>query len=197
MATHRRKVPVFSGNLECLDACSALCFVQRIGIPAKQPKSGPCVRRATIAPCRMGARTVLADCAVGVGNPRGNDETHRMADDTHLGAAAAGPAQVTIDSQPAVLDARPLTRLAAWIEARAMFIVCVAAVVVISLQGIPSHFSQDGWLALIAGRHDRGARHPPTRLLRAHGLRRAVGGPAVARPAGRCTSSNTWVACSC
>jgi MFS family permease len=75
-----------------------------------------------------------------------------MANDTQAGAVAADPAQVTMESQPAVLDARPLTRLAAWTEAKAMFIVCVAAVIVISLQGIPSHFSQDGWLGLIAGR---------------------------------------------
>jgi hypothetical protein len=45
--------------------------------------------------------------------------------------------------------ARVLNR---WIEARALFIVAVAAVVTLSLAGIPSHFGQDGWLALIAGR---------------------------------------------
>ena len=82
-----------------------------------------------------------------------------MANETQAEAAAADPARLTMDSQPAVLDARPLTRLAAWVEARAMFIVCVAAVVVISMQGIPSHFSQDGWLGLIAGR-----------LIAAHGI---------------------------
>lgn len=99
----------------------------------------------------MGAGTVQRLCGW-VGNPRGNDETDRMANETQAGAAAADPVQLTMDPQPAVLDLRPLTRLAAWIEARAMFIICVAAVIVISMQGIPSHFSQDGWLALIAGR---------------------------------------------
>lgn len=107
----------------------------------------------------MGARTVSEDCAAGVGNPHGNDETGRMANESQAGTAAADAGQLTVDSKPAVLDARPLTRLAAWIEARAMFIVCVAAVVVISMQGIPSHFSQDGWLGLIAGR-----------LIAAHGI---------------------------
>ncbi len=42
--------------------------------------------------------------------------------------------------------------LSAWVEARALFIVAVGVVVVLSLAGIPSHFAQDGWLALIAGR---------------------------------------------
>jgi hypothetical protein len=46
-----------------------------------------------------------------------------------------------------------------WVEARALFIVAVSAVVVLSFAGIPSHFSQDGWLALIAGR-----------LIAAHGI---------------------------
>jgi hypothetical protein len=45
-----------------------------------------------------------------------------------------------------------LQRLNHWVEARALFIVAVCAVVILSLAGIPSHFSQDGWLALIAGR---------------------------------------------
>ena len=36
-----------------------------------------------------------------------------MADETNLGAAAAGSAQVTMNSQPAALDARPLTPVAA------------------------------------------------------------------------------------
>lgn len=45
-----------------------------------------------------------------------------------------------------------IQELSAWIEARALFIVGVCAVVILSLAGIPNHFSQDGWLALIAGR---------------------------------------------
>ncbi|MGO9750140.1 MAG: hypothetical protein ACLP8S_25475 [Solirubrobacteraceae bacterium] len=43
----------------------------------------------------------------------------------------------------------PITR---WLEARALFIAGVAAVVVLSLAGVPAHLSQDGWLALVAGR---------------------------------------------
>jgi len=49
----------------------------------------------------------------------------------------------------------PAARLAAgidWLEARALFIAAVAAAVVLSLAGIPAHLSQDGWLALVAGR---------------------------------------------
>jgi hypothetical protein len=50
------------------------------------------------------------------------------------------------------LGAPSLQRLADWIQARAMFIIAVSLVLVISLMGIPSHLSQDGWLALIGGR---------------------------------------------
>ncbi|MGH2862892.1 MAG: hypothetical protein ACRDLT_15510 [Solirubrobacteraceae bacterium] len=45
-----------------------------------------------------------------------------------------------------------LTRLPDWLEARAMFVIAVSLVLVISLMGIPSHLSQDGWLGLIGGR---------------------------------------------
>lgn len=37
-------------------------------------------------------------------------------------------------------------------QGRALFIVAVSAVVLLSLAGIPAHFAQDGWLALVAGR---------------------------------------------
>ncbi len=43
-------------------------------------------------------------------------------------------------------------RLVAWCEARALFIVAVSVVLILSLAGIPGHFVQDGWLALVAGR---------------------------------------------
>jgi hypothetical protein len=75
-----------------------------------------------------------------------------MANETHLGAGVAGPARLTMDPQPVLLDPRPVARVGAWIEARALFTVCVAAVFVLSLLSVPSHFSQDGWLALVAGR---------------------------------------------
>jgi hypothetical protein len=39
-----------------------------------------------------------------------------------------------------------------WLEANALFIAGVAALIVLSLAGIPSHLAQDGWLALDAGR---------------------------------------------
>jgi hypothetical protein len=52
-------------------------------------------------------------------------------------------------------DPRPHTgaqRLSGWLEAHALFIVAVSAVVILSLAGIPGHFSQDGYLALVVGR---------------------------------------------
>jgi hypothetical protein len=39
-----------------------------------------------------------------------------------------------------------------WIEARALFIVAVSVVLILTLAGIPQHLAQDGWLALVAGR---------------------------------------------
>jgi hypothetical protein len=42
--------------------------------------------------------------------------------------------------------------LVGWLESHALFIAAVAAVVVLSLAAIPAHLSQDGWLALVAGR---------------------------------------------
>ena len=45
-----------------------------------------------------------------------------------------------------------LRRATSWVKARAMFVIAVSAVLIISLLGIPKHLSQDGWLALIAGR---------------------------------------------
>jgi hypothetical protein len=75
----------------------------------------------------------------------------------------------TIEQRPRVGDKQKLVRprlhvtplpradrriqgLGNWVEARALFIIAVSAVVILSLAGIPNHFSQDGWLALIAGR---------------------------------------------
>ena len=42
--------------------------------------------------------------------------------------------------------------LQAWMEANALYIAAFAAVVVMSAAGIPAHLSQDGWLAMVAGR---------------------------------------------
>lgn len=43
-------------------------------------------------------------------------------------------------------------RVTDWLQARAMFVVAVCAVLIISLIGIPTHLTQDGWLALVGGR---------------------------------------------
>src|SRR5579863_2464284 len=45
-----------------------------------------------------------------------------------------------------------LSRAAHWVQARAMFIIAISAVLILILLGIPKHLSQDGWLALISGR---------------------------------------------
>ena len=47
---------------------------------------------------------------------------------------------------------RSRTTVREWIEARALFIVAVSVVLILSLAGIPQHVSQDSWLALVAGR---------------------------------------------
>ena len=80
---------------------------------------------------------------------------------------------MSVDSQPTLAatvtdgpDTRPAARTADvngrreasgrrlpdWLEARALFITTVAAVIVLSVAGIPSHLAQDGYLALVAGR---------------------------------------------
>jgi hypothetical protein len=66
----------------------------------------------------------------------------------HAGEPATAPA-------PGIETRARASRLAGvqeWLEANALFIAGVAAVIVISLAGIPSHLAQDGWLALDAGR---------------------------------------------
>jgi hypothetical protein len=59
---------------------------------------------------------------------------------------------VSAESPPTVVNRRDRHGLAAWMEANALYIAGVAAVVVLSVAGIPTHLSQDGWLALVAGR---------------------------------------------
>jgi hypothetical protein len=61
----------------------------------------------------------------------------------------------------------------AWIEARALFIAGVCAVVVLSFGGIPAHLAQDGWLALVAGRiiATHGIPHHDYLTVMAHGVR--------------------------
>jgi hypothetical protein len=63
---------------------------------------------------------------------------------------ASGRSGVTRDEEKRIgID---LGRLTGWLEARAMFVIAVSLVLVMSLVGIPNHLSQDGWLALISGR---------------------------------------------
>src|SRR5690242_8675979 len=56
------------------------------------------------------------------------------------------------DSRTATVATVSSTSLRDWVEARALFIVGIAAVIALSLAGIPRHLTQDAWLALIAGR---------------------------------------------
>lgn len=68
--------------------------------------------------------------------------------------ALSDPAGVSVKLKPDADGAgrAGLAGLADWLEARAMFVIAVSAVLIISLLGIPQHLSQDGWLALLAGR---------------------------------------------
>jgi hypothetical protein len=98
-------------------------------------------------------------------------------------AAAAGEPTLTSDTRPAghapaalqIAAARPgrLGRTRDWLEARALFITGVAAVLALSAAGIPSHFAQDAYLALVAGRIIAGHGIPQHDFLTvmAHGVR--------------------------
>lgn len=63
--------------------------------------------------------------------------------------AVTSPATVPVSMTSRDLSLPPVL---GWMEVRALFIAGVAAVVVLSLAGVPAHLSQDGWLALVAGR---------------------------------------------
>ena len=69
--------------------------------------------------------------------------------------------------------AAPLVRARDWVEARALFIAAVAAVLILSLAGIPQHITQDSWLALVAGRliANTGIPHHDFFTVMAHGVR--------------------------
>lgn len=60
-----------------------------------------------------------------------------------------------------------------WLEAEALLVAAVAAVAAINLATIPSHLSQDGWLALVAGRYvaNHGVPSSDTLNVLTHGLR--------------------------
>ena len=55
-------------------------------------------------------------------------------------------------SSQTTVPARSRSGVQVWMEANALYIAAVAAVVVMSAAGVPAHLSQDGWLALVAGR---------------------------------------------
>jgi hypothetical protein len=77
------------------------------------------------------------------------------------------PAAQVPDAGGSLARARP------WVQARALFVVGVCAVVMLSLAGIPSHLGQDGWLALVAGRviAATGIPHHDYLTVMAHGAR--------------------------
>src|SRR5579859_7319622 len=86
-----------------------------------------------------------------------------MAVDTRSTGANSGRAfssqrQPNVHDTPAAPPSIGLKPLG-WLEARALFVTCVAAVVVLQLAGIPAHLAQDGYLALVAGR-----------IIEAHGI---------------------------
>jgi hypothetical protein len=60
-----------------------------------------------------------------------------------------------------------------WLQARALFVTAVAAVVALSAAGIPNHLAQDGYLALVAGRiiAAHGVPHHDYLTVMAHGVR--------------------------
>jgi len=60
-----------------------------------------------------------------------------------------------------------------WVEARALFIVAVAVVLILTLAGLPQHLAQDSWLALVAGRlvADHGVPHHDYFTHMAYGVR--------------------------
>ncbi len=60
-----------------------------------------------------------------------------------------GPMPATLIALPQAGLPRSYIR---WLETHSLFIAGVAAVVVLSLAGVPAHLAQDGWLALVAGR---------------------------------------------
>lgn len=67
--------------------------------------------------------------------------------------------QRTVTRARAPSGSRRTERVTDWLQARAMFVIAVSAVLIISLLGIPTHLNQDGWLALVGGR-----------LVAAHGI---------------------------
>src|SRR5579875_1692842 len=65
---------------------------------------------------------------------------------------AAAPAIPVSDRSSVSIGQAALVRVGALLKARAMLVIAVAAVLGLSLLGIPGHLAQDGWLMLLAGR---------------------------------------------
>ena len=76
-----------------------------------------------------------------------------------ISEATRPPAQLTVTRARVPSGSRRTERVTDWLQARAMFVIAVSAVLIISLLGIPTHLNQDGWLALVGGR-----------LVAAHGI---------------------------
>lgn len=83
---------------------------------------------------------------------------------------------VTVAERPVspltVVEPPPKRGLQSWMEAHALFIAAIAAVVVLGLVGIPAHLAQDAWLALVAGRiiAEHGIPHHDYLTVMAHGV---------------------------
>ncbi len=92
--------------------------------------------------------------------------TASAADATSAGAR-------TVGARTSTQSTGRLSALGLWLEAHALFVVGVCALVSLSLLGIPYHFSQDGWLALVAGRviAAHGIPHHDYFTTMAHGVR--------------------------
>jgi hypothetical protein len=70
-------------------------------------------------------------------------------------------------------DSSRARRALDWLQARALFVTAVAAVIALSAAGIPNHLAQDGYLALVAGRiiAAHGIPHHDDLTVMAHGVR--------------------------
>jgi alkylhydroperoxidase family enzyme len=83
-------------------------------------------------------------------------------------APRQGPATDHPSTRPSLTRA-----VACWLQEHALLVTAVAAVLVLSLEGIPGHLAQDGWLALVAGRiiAHSGIPHRDYLTVMAHGVR--------------------------
>lgn len=82
-------------------------------------------------------------------------------------------ANTSAPSHPRAPNPPRATRAIAWLQARALFVTGVAAVIALSAAGLPNHLAQDGYLALVAGRiiAAHGVPHHDYLTVMAHGVR--------------------------